>query len=116
MSDEYVHESSAVTEIPYAPGYTSFWPLTILVVGLILWAGYQSIEAYTQGSSLLSELKSAQTTIDAAQTAQSRLYAFAQDLIETANKDQYAAQIVKEANIRMNPNGSAAGTAPAPAQ
>ncbi len=101
MQDEQI---IAATEASYSP----FWPVFILLAGLILWSGYEVVQAYSENSAFQAELKSGQPAIQAAQTAQSKLYALAQDLIETSAKDNNAAQIVKEANIQVRPNGGVA--------
>lgn len=105
MSTEYQPETVSA-ENDGGP-YSSFWPMVILIAALLGWSGYQALSAHTQASALEKEFKSAQPVITQAQAAQSRLYALAQDLIQTSAKDPYAAQIVKEANIQLNrnPNG-----------
>jgi hypothetical protein len=85
----------------YEPVYTPFWPLLILTVGLVFWSGYQAFSAYSQNSQLNSEFQGALPTINAAQTAKQKLYSLAQDLVQTGAHDQYAADIVKEANISI---------------
>lgn len=97
-------------QVPVVPVYSPFVPLLILLIGLILWSGYQMCLTYAQASELAAEFKAAQPEITAAQNLRTRLYSLAQDLVETAPKDPYAAQIVKEANIQMKPNSSAAPT------
>jgi hypothetical protein len=109
MSTEYQPDyqpESASAGVPESTpaGFSSFWPLLILTAGLLLWSGYQAESAYVQSSVLSAEFKQAQPTIAAAQNVQSRLYAVAQDLIHSSAKDPYAAQIVKESNIRFHPN------------
>jgi len=102
MSEEFE------TETTYSP----FWPLLILVAGLLLWSGYQAYEGYVEKSNLTADFENAAPTIKAAQNVQSRLYAVAQDLIQTSAKDSNAAQIVKEANIQVKPDAGAASATP----
>jgi hypothetical protein len=107
MSEEYEIEETS---------YTPFYPLLVLLIGLTLWSGYQLYSVASERGALKSQFESAIPTINAAQNAKTKLYSLAQDLIQTGAKDNYAAQIVKEANIQMkNPDGSAAAPAPAPA-
>jgi hypothetical protein len=118
MSTESEPEYQAQYQAPYQPEYQAplvpvyspFAPLLILLIGLILWSGYQMGLTYMQASELSAEFKAAQPEITAAQNLRTRLYSLAQDLVETAPKDPYAAQIVKEANIQMKSNGNAAPT------
>jgi predicted negative regulator of RcsB-dependent stress response len=105
MSTEYQTESYEV-EPAVVRRYSSFGPLAILIVGLLLWSGYQAFTSYSQNAALTAEFKQAEPTINAAQNMQARLYAVAQDLVQTSSKDPYAAQIVKEANIQVRSNGS----------
>ena len=98
MSEQYVEEAEET--------FSPFWPLLVLIVGLIIWFGYQTYAAYTQSTAFATEFKNAQPTISAAQNAESKLFAVFQDLQQTAVKDQYAAQIVKESHIQLkSPNG-----------
>jgi hypothetical protein len=104
----YPTHYQAEYQAPAAPVYSSFGPVCILLIALILWSGYQMALTYAQASELSAEIKAAQPEITAAQNLRSRLYSLAQDLIETSAKDPYAAQIVKEANIQVKPNPNAA--------
>ena len=100
MNAEYQTEEIA------QPVYSPFWPLFILMAGLILWTGFQAFSALSQAAAFTSDFKQARPTIEAAQKAQSRLYALAQDLVQTSAKDSNAAQIVKEAGIQLKSNGT----------
>jgi hypothetical protein len=93
---------------PVVAVYSPFGPLCILLVALILWSGYQMCLTYVQAAELSAEFKAAQPEITAAQNLRSRLYSLAQDLLDTAPKDPYAAQIVKEANIQVKSNSNSA--------
>jgi hypothetical protein len=92
--------------------YSSFVPQVIVMAAIILWSGYQCYIALSQKSALDNEFKTAQPLITASQTAQSRLYALAQDVNQTAAHDNYAAQIVKEFNIQLTANANRNGAAP----
>jgi hypothetical protein len=115
MSTEADPEYQAPYQAPYQPEYqvlepvySPFWPLLILLIGLLLWSGYQMVTTYSQASELAAEFKAAQPDLATARTLNTRLYSLAQDLVETAPKDPYAAQIVKEANIQIKSNGNSA--------
>ncbi len=97
MSDEYSHEEDSTEE-----QFTAFWPLLILIVGLLLWSGFQAYFAYHQNANLNAELEAAAPTVKVAQEMQAKLYSLAQDLLQTGARDTYAAQIVKEANIQVH--------------
>jgi hypothetical protein len=97
MSDEYGSEVEVSEE-----RFSSFWPLFILILGLFLWTGFQAYSTYRQCSGFNAELDGAGPTVKAAEDAQNKLYALAQDLLQVGTKDTYAAQIVKEANIQVH--------------
>jgi len=86
MSDEY-------DEVHYSP----FWPLVIILAGLILWIGYQVFATNSQRNVYNTEYQNAVPTINAAQNVQGKYIALIKDLVQTSTKDPYAAQIVKEA-------------------
>ncbi len=91
--------------------YSPFWPLLILFVGLTIWAGYQLYAMNSQRMAIVNEYQQLTPSLEPAQNVQKRFYAFCQDLYTTSAKDQYAAQIVKEAGIRFTPGpGGASGT------
>lgn len=90
--------------------YSPFWPLAICIFGLFVWIGYQITMSYIEGSSLRTELANAQPEITKARNSRARLYSLAQDLVTTAAKDPYAAQIAKEAGLQAKPATSAAPT------
>jgi hypothetical protein len=92
MSDEYETSDEQ---------FSAFWPLLILIIGLLLWSGFQAYSTFRQCSNFNAELENAGPTVKAAQEAQSKLYTLAQDLLQTGTKDANAAQIVKEANIQV---------------
>ncbi len=89
--------------------YSPFWPLLILLVGLTLWAGYQLYAMNTQRMAIVSEYQQLAPNIEPARNIQNRFFAFCQDPYQSRAKDQYAAQIVREAGIRFTPGPGAAG-------
>lgn len=113
MSDEYDEvESSSVR-------YSSFWPLIILLSGLLLWSGYQVFAANSQRNVYNAEFQNAIPTINAAENVQAKYVALMKDLIQTSAKDPYAAQIVKEATqaglLHVNPSETNSTATPAAA-
>ncbi len=106
MSDDEFGETIEVSD----QQFSAFWPMLILVVGLLFWSGFQSYSTFRQCSNFNSELENSGPTVKAAQDAQGKLSALAQDLLQTSAKDAYAAQIVKEANIQVR---APANSAPA---
>jgi hypothetical protein len=96
MSDEYENEVEVVER-----RYSAFWPFLILLAGLFLWSGFQAFSTYRQCSTTSAQLTAAAPTAKQADDVRNKLYALAQDLLQTAAKDPYAAQIVKEANIQV---------------
>jgi hypothetical protein len=110
MSEEYGNDEVSIEE-----GYSAFWPLFILLAGLFLWAGFQTYSSFRQNSNLNAQLEAAAPTVKEAQEAQNKLYGLAQDLLQTSAKDNYAAQIVKEANIQVKAPATNAPDASAPA-
>ena len=117
MSDEYINES---------PTFSPFYPLLILLIGLVGWSGYQVFAANSQRSVYNQQFQSAIPTINQAQNIKDRYVALMKDLIETSAKNSNAASIVKEATqaglLRVTqpaPDAGAsaggASSAPAPA-
>jgi cytoskeletal protein RodZ len=91
MSEEYDNESTSTS------AYSPFYPLLILLVGLIIWSGYQVFMANQQRSANAAQIAQAMPQIVQAQNIKDRYVALMKDLIETAGKDPQAAGIVKEA-------------------
>ncbi len=110
MSDEYDDSSSA--------HYSSFWPLAILLIGLIVWFAYQVWATNSQRAVFNAEYQNAIPTLNAAQNVQTKYIGLMKDLVQTSQKDAYAAQIVKEATaaglLRQTPSTNSAGTNSAP--
>lgn len=101
MSDEY-----ETIETSYSP----FVPLLVLVIGLLIWIGYLDFAQNSQRSVYNQQFTAAVPTINAAQGVGNKYVALMKDLLQTSAKDQYAAQIVKDAIkagwIKVNPNGT----------
>ena len=84
--------------------FSSFWPLLILVSGLIIWFGYQDWAANRQRSISVQQFQAAVPTINEAQNIGNRYVALMKDLVQTAQKegkDSVAAKIVNDA-IKAN--------------
>ncbi len=112
MSDEFEPTSDT--------NASPFWPLLILMVGLLGWAMYQDWATNSQRVVYDNQFKNAVPTITEAQNVSTRYVALMKDLVETSAKDPAAAQIVKDAIqaglIHVQPNTTnAAGTPSEPA-
>jgi cytoskeletal protein RodZ len=111
MSDEY--EQSSETH------YSAFWPLCILLIGLLVWSGYQVWSTNKQRSVNEQQFQAAYPTIKEAQDVSTRYVALMKDLVETAQKDPAAADIVKAAiaanliHVQPKDTNSASATPPA---
>jgi len=109
MSDEFDHNPEN--------NYSSFWPLLILIIGLMGWSAYQVYAANSQRSVYERQFQAALPTITDAQNVSARYVALMKDLIQTSAKDQYAAQIVKDAikanMIQVQPNATNGAGTPA---
>lgn len=94
--------------------YSSFWPVIILLSGLLMWSGYQVFAANSQRGVYGKEFQNAIPTINAAENVQTKYVALMKDLIQTSAKDPYAAQIVKEATqaglLHVNPSSDTNST------
>jgi hypothetical protein len=111
MSDEFDHNP----EHSYSP----FWPLVILISGLLLWSLYQVYATNSQRIVFEKQFQAALPTITEAQNVSTRYVALMKDLVETSAKDQAAAQIVKDAiqagliHVQPNANGTNSVATPA---
>jgi len=107
--------------------FSSFWPLLILVCGLLIWAGYENystnkmrIAAEQREAQYEQQLQSAIPTINEAQNIGNRYVALMKDLVQTAQKDPAAAAIVKDAikanmiSVQQNATNSPSAVAPTP--
>lgn len=103
MSDELEH----LSENNLSP----FWPMLILVIGFLIWYGVQDFELNNQRSGLQKQLEAAQPTINQAHNIRDHYVALMKDVLQTAQKDSVAAQIVKDAIaagwIHVQPNSGA---------
>ena len=106
MSEEF----EQVTE----ENYSSFWPLLIHIVGFLLWLGIQDYSLNNQRTFYAAQFDKAQPAITDAQNIANRYVSLMKDLLQTAQKDPTAAQIVKDAIaaglIHVNPNTNSATT------
>ena len=109
MSDEFEH-------IP-ENNYSTFWPLLILMIGLLVWSGYQVYATNSQRSVYDKQFQAALPTINEAQNIGTRYVALMKDLVQTSAKDPAAAQIVKDAIaaglIHVQPNSTNSAATPA---
>ena len=103
MSDEF--ESSS-------ENYSPFWPLLILILAVLIWSGYQVYSTNKQRSLNEQQFQAALPTINEAQNVSNRYVALMKDLVETSQKDQAAADIVKAAiaagliHVQPGPNST----------
>jgi hypothetical protein len=98
--------------------FSSFWPLFILICGMLIWSGYQVYATNSQRRVYDQQFQNAMPTIQEAQNVSTRYVALMKDLVETSSKNPAAAQIVKDAIaaglIHVQPNATN-GAAAAPA-
>ena len=111
MSEEFDHNPDS--------NYSTFWPLLILMIGLLIWSGYQVYATNSQRRSVRQAIPSrAPHDHRSSERIGTRYVALMKDLVETAQKDQAAAQIVKDAiaagliHVQPNATNSASGTPP----
>jgi len=103
-------------------GFSSFWPLLILVAGLLIFFATQDYLINKQRVAFETQFHDQQflTIISQADDVSKRYVALMKDLVETSGKDQAAAQIVKDAiqagliHVQPNATNGAASTPPAP--
>ena len=113
MSDEF-------DTIPDSNHFSSFWPMLMVIAGLIIWFAVQDYELNRQRVIYDQQIANAMPTVNKAQVYSNRYVALMKDMVETAQKNPSAAQIVKEAMqagwIQVQPNSTnSAGTPAAPA-
>ena len=102
--------------------YSTFWPLLILIVGLLIWSGYQVYATNSQRNVYNQQFQAALPTINEAEAIKARYKSLMSDLYQTAQKDPAAAQIIKEAiqagmlQVKQGTNapGTPAGPTPTP--
>jgi hypothetical protein len=114
MSDEFDHGSEHT--------YSTFWPLLIMVGGLLLWFAYQDYTVNKQRAFYKDQVEGAAKTIQTARDWQGRYEAILKDLNATGAHDPTSAAIFKDAVqaglqaglIHVQPPADAgSGTAPA---
>jgi len=111
-------------ESPSESTFSPFWPLLVLVVGLLFWSGYQVYATNSQRNVYRAQFEQAKPTLVEAQNVTQHYNALMQDLVQTAGKDPAAADIAKAAiqagvqagliHVQQNANGAGTGTATAP--
>ena len=110
MSDEFEPTSDN--------NFSSFWPLLIVILGLLIWSAYQVYATNQQRVVYDKQFQAAVPTITEAQNVSTRYVALMKDLVETSGKDPAAAQIVKDAiqagliHVQPNATNGAAATPP----
>lgn len=110
MSEEF--EQSVDTS------YSPFWPLLILLVGLLVWAGYQDYAVNNQRALCDKQLEAATPMLTQAQNVTTRYKSLIEDLIQTSQKDTAAQDIVKAAiqagliHVQQKDTNSTANPAP----
>ena len=72
--------------------FSSFWPLLIVLIGLLIWSGYQVYATNSQRRVYDQQFQNAMPTIQEAQNVSTRYVALMKDLVETSAKDPAAAQ------------------------
>ena len=114
MSDEFDHNPEN--------NYSIFWPLLIVIVGLLLWSGYQVYATNSQRNVYDKQFQTEIPTITEAQNIETRYVALMKDLVQTSAKDPYAKLIVNDAikagliHVQSDAtNGAATPVAPTPA-
>ena len=111
MSDDFVPTSEN--------HYSSFWPLLILVIGLLVWFALQDYALNSQRVAYNAQFqdKQLQATFNESRSISARYVALMKDLVATSQKDPAAAQIVKDAMtaglIHIQPNSTNSTTTPA---
>jgi hypothetical protein len=92
--------------------YSSFWPLVILVSGLLIWFVLQDLALNSQRAAYNAQFQDQQlqATFNESRNITTRYVSLMKDLLQTAQKDPAAAQIVKDAVaaglIHVQPNGT----------
>jgi hypothetical protein len=111
MSDEFEQTTEN--------NFSSFWPLLVVIIALLVWSAYQVYATNQQRIVYDKQFENAKPTIAEAENISTRYVALMKDLVETSAKDPAAAQIVKDAIqaglIHVQPNASNSPTATPPA-
>jgi hypothetical protein len=104
-------------EVVYEETYSAFWPLLVLMCGILIWIGFQVYSVNAQRIVLDQQFQLVAQQVVLAQNAKAKLYSVAQDLIQLSSKDTNAEAIVREANIRISgANGASGAETAAPAK
>ena len=94
--------------------YSAFWPVLILVAAFTISNFYQLYELIAHRSAVKHQIDLGMPNVPKAQAAQDRLVSLLKDLVNTAQKDPNALQIVREATqagiVRERPNAPAPST------
>jgi hypothetical protein len=102
--------------------YSSFWPLLVLISGLLIWFAFQDYLLNIQRSAYERQFHDQQflTVVGQADNVTTRYVALMKDLVDTAQKqgkDSAAAKIVNEAIaanlIHVTPNATNGSGTPA---
>jgi preprotein translocase subunit YajC len=115
MSDEFPNEPEMQSETGGA-GFQmdAFIPLVILAISLIVLLGWQVSQTSSQRTMLENALTRGEAAVTQAQQVQGTVSKLAQDLLDAAQTDDTAAQIVKKYNIKQTaPAGDTTGAIPA---
>ncbi len=107
------------SEDPPPPLFTSFWPLCLMGVSLLLFLGWQLTAAIQQNRQLLVMSEQQEAMAGRAAQTEGQLQAVMMDLLQLADTDEDAKAIVTKYGIKFNPGpgamASAGDQAPPPA-
>ena len=108
MSDEFPNEPETESGgIHTGFQMDAFIPLVILAISMIVLLGWQVSMTSSQRTMLENALTRGEAGVTQAQQVRATVQKLATDLLEAAQTDDTAAQIVKKYNIKQN--GPAAG-------
>jgi hypothetical protein len=102
--------------------FSSFVPLTIALLGFLVWFGFQDYSLNNQRIAYEQQISSAMPTYNEAVGIAGKYKGVLKELVETAQKDPAAAQIVKEAvqagwiSFQQGSNSAANPAEPAPSK
>ena len=115
MSDEFPNEHETQSEAGQG-GFPldAFIPIVIIAITLIVLLGWQVSQTSSQRTMLENALTRGEAAVTQAQQVQGTVSKLAQDLLDAAQTDDTAAQIVKKYNIKQTaPAGDTTGAIPA---
>jgi preprotein translocase subunit YajC len=115
MSDEFSNEPATESGDIHTGFQTdAFIPLVILAISMIVLLGWQVSMTSSQRTTLENGLTRGEAAVTQAQQVTATVSKLATDLLEAAQTDDTAAQIVKKYNIKQNsPVGGEPGASPA---